>query len=460
MNIKYDKVKIPQIREYTDPVDISAETMREHFDKVLIRMEQEKLDVLFIYADREHGANFAYLTGFEPRFEEALLVLHKDGRAFYLLGNENLKMAQYSFVPGTVIHTPHFSLPYQPMATDKTLVELIRKAEILPDMRVGVVGWKLFTGPLELNEKLFDLPAFIIDSIRTIVSIENIYNACGIFLDSGKGLRNRKNANEIAHYEFGAGLASSSVLRALNEIKIGKTEMEIAGLMYGGGQPLTVTTICATGERFTNAVVFPRAKKVKLGDTFSITNGHRGGLSSRAAYIARCRKDLPKDNQDYLEKVVIPYYRAALKWLSMMRIGTLCSEIYQAIEEALPKTEYHWVLNPGHFTDADEWSSSPIYPGSNVRIQSGMMLQMDIIPSVPGYGGVSAEDGIAIADQDLRDELSCMYPETWKRICDRQEYMLRELGIKLPEEVLPMSDTLGYLRPYLLQKENALKVTG
>ena len=85
---------------------------------------------------------------------------------------------------------------------------------------------------------------------------------------------------------------------------------------------------------------------------------------------------------------------------------------------------------------------------------------MDIIPSVPGYGGVSAEDGIAIADQDLRDELSCMYPETWKRICDRREYMLRELGIKLPEEVLPMSDTLGYLRPYLLQKENALKVTG
>ncbi len=31
--------------------------------------------VLVVYADREHSANIAYLTGFEPRFEEALLIL-------------------------------------------------------------------------------------------------------------------------------------------------------------------------------------------------------------------------------------------------------------------------------------------------------------------------------------------------------------------------------------------------
>ena len=36
------------------------------------------LDAFVVYADREHFANMAYLTGFEPRFEEALLLLVGD----------------------------------------------------------------------------------------------------------------------------------------------------------------------------------------------------------------------------------------------------------------------------------------------------------------------------------------------------------------------------------------------
>ena len=36
-------------------------------------------DRLVVYADREHSASLAYLTGFDPRFEEAALVLASDG---------------------------------------------------------------------------------------------------------------------------------------------------------------------------------------------------------------------------------------------------------------------------------------------------------------------------------------------------------------------------------------------
>lgn len=85
--------------------------MEEHRQKVLHKMREFGLDVLVIYADREHGANYAYLTGFEPRFEESVLVLHKDGTCWMMLGNENLKMGRYSFIQGKVIHVPHFSLP-------------------------------------------------------------------------------------------------------------------------------------------------------------------------------------------------------------------------------------------------------------------------------------------------------------------------------------------------------------
>ena len=36
------------------------------------RMDERGLDQLVVYADREHSANLSYLTGFDPRFEEAL----------------------------------------------------------------------------------------------------------------------------------------------------------------------------------------------------------------------------------------------------------------------------------------------------------------------------------------------------------------------------------------------------
>lgn len=276
-------------------------------------------------------------------------------------------------------------------------------------------------------------------------------------MDASEGLRTRVNANEIAHYEFGAGLASSRVLAAMNEAAPGKTELEVAEKLSAMGQPITVTTICAAGERFTNAVVFPRNRKMKRGDRFSLTMGLRGGLSSRAGYLCENREELPGDEYDYVEKVAIPYYRAAVHWYETVGIGVSCGELYRTMEKILPKDAYHWTLNPGHYTGADEWTSSPIYPESQVVLVSGMILQMDIIPSVPGYGGTSAEDGIVIADEELRRRLRGEYPDTWMRMQKRREYMRQELGISLKEEVLPMSDICGYLRPLLLNKEYALK---
>ena len=35
------------------------------------RVAERGYDRLVVYADREHSANLAYLTGFDPRFEEA-----------------------------------------------------------------------------------------------------------------------------------------------------------------------------------------------------------------------------------------------------------------------------------------------------------------------------------------------------------------------------------------------------
>ena len=56
-------------------------------------------DRLVVYADREHSANLSYLTGFDPRFEEALLIVGPTGDPAILVGNECWGMAGAAPLP-------------------------------------------------------------------------------------------------------------------------------------------------------------------------------------------------------------------------------------------------------------------------------------------------------------------------------------------------------------------------
>ena len=48
-------------------------------DRFIKQLVIQRLSAAVIYADREHFANLAYLTGFEPRFEEALAIIYSSG---------------------------------------------------------------------------------------------------------------------------------------------------------------------------------------------------------------------------------------------------------------------------------------------------------------------------------------------------------------------------------------------
>lgn len=457
--IVYEKTNPPVYNLPDTPVELTDKTMAERARKVLDLMKGLGYDTLVIYGDREHGSNFCYLTGFVPRFEEELLVLHSNGEAYLLAGNENLDMATHSRLKAKIIHVPYFSLPNQPMENHVSFLELLSKAKIKKGSRTGIIGWKMFTSSFENNSQLFDVPAFIVSAVKTLVGEDgSVENACDLMISPKYGARTRMNANEIAHYEFGATLAGYGVLKAMEALEPGKTELELAALLENYGALNTVQTICAVGERYTNAVVEPRKKEVQVGDRCAFSVGYRGGLTNRKGYAVHNAEELPVGEQKYLDCVAKPYFAAAATWYSNLCIGISGDWLYECIEEVIPKEKYGWVLNPGHLIGTEEWMSSPIYEGSLDELRSGMMLQMDIIIQVKGYGGINAEDGVALADERLRKEIEKEYPEVWERIQRRRDYMEKELGITLQHEVLPLSDSEGYLRPYLLNRDYALKV--
>ena len=57
------------------PRGASSEEFEGRIAATRTAMVERGLTHLVVYADREHFANLAFLTGFDPRFEEAMLIL-------------------------------------------------------------------------------------------------------------------------------------------------------------------------------------------------------------------------------------------------------------------------------------------------------------------------------------------------------------------------------------------------
>lgn len=438
------------------PVPLSDHTLKERKEKILKKMQEKGLDKLLVYCDVEHSGNFMYLVGFYTRFEEALLILDKSGEMTLMLGNENLNKCSKARFQCRPVHVSLFSLPNQPNRNDKSFCELLTDAGIAQGQRIGIAGWKLFTSTSDRTEDMYDIPAFILDAVKAIVKDPALLsNETAIFIGEN-GSRTTNNANEIAHYEYGASLASDCVLDAMNIIEPGITELEIGDKLTRYGQHTSVTTIAAAGERFIKGNMFPTARTVKLGDPISLTVGYSGGLSSRAGYAVNTKEQLPEQARDYLDTLAIPYFNAYAEWLSKIHIGMSGGQLYELVEAVLPKSEYHWGLCPGHLTAEEEWLSSPVYAQSEEILKSGMIFQIDIIPSKSGMSGVSAESTVVLADEKLKIQIQEEYPEMWERMQKRIQYIKHVLKINLSEDVLPMCSTVGYLRPFLLNREAAL----
>lgn len=428
------------IPDETKQVLISDKTINERMCKIHNHMANEDLDFLVVYSDLEHGNNFEYLTGFLTRFEEALLIVGKD-KNWLITGNENLNKSKVSRIQVEGLHYSPFSLPNQPDMSGCSLKKLFLDLG-MKDKKIGIAGWKLINSG-------FDLPSFVIDELRKVSS--NLINATYMFIDPKIGARITNNANEIAHYEYGAALASKGILKALQNVKAGISEKELAEFLQNEGQRSSVVTICAEGKRFEYANMYPSEKTLKVGDPLSLTIGYKGGLQSRACLISA------EENNDYLEKIVIPYFKAIVGWLETIKVGIKGKELFDLVNSIIPKDKFNWKLNPGHLCADEEWLSSPIWHENDAVLQSGMIIQFDIIPSISGLPGVSCEGGIALADNKLREDIRSQYPELYDRFMQRRKYMIDVLGIKLNEDVLPMGNADAYYRPFVLSNKALTK---
>ena len=403
-----------------------------------------------VYGDREHAANMHWLTGFDPRFEEAVLIVTPDD-ALLLAGNECLPYTQISPLvavgdirPG---HCASLSLPSQPR-DGRRLGDWLTEA-VPKGCTLGAIGWKWFeAGEVDDPATALDIPVFLADPLRRIAA--RVENATDVMMHPGHGLRARVDAADIARLEFANHMAARALQRMVFGFRVGMTDFEAYQGAGVGGLPMGCHSTFATGARAVQGLSGPTGEVLRLGQQIGFNICHWGSNICRAGWLARSAQDLPMGARGYLDAFAGPYVAALSQWFSLMRPGVSGGEVWAQIRRALPFETYGVYLNPGHLIGLDEWMSSPIYEGSSEPLASGMAMQCDVIPGHPVWGSTRMEDGYVIADASLRANLEAQYPAVAARCEARAEFMKTVIGLDVPDTLLPLADTCGIVAPYLL----------
>jgi hypothetical protein len=401
-------------------------------------------DWLVVYGDREHAANIAFLSGYDPRFEEALLLLGPRDRRVLIVGNEGLGYAPLSPLPGLETALAQtMSLMGQDRSVKPALGEVLSDAGIKSGDAIGLVGWK-YVEAAE-NADGFFLPHAFVALLERIAGDGALSDATPVLMNPANGLRAIVDVDQIALHEWGAARASAAVWRMISAARPGASELQAASAMGYAGEVLTAHVMFASAGADGDVVGLrsPGGRILEAGDGVAAAVGYSGGLSARAGLLV-------EGDDDFLNRASA-YFAALAAWYATADIGVPGGDLFGGVTEALARGGLRSALNPGHLTGYDEWVHSPVRPGSTETIASGMPFQVDVIPTpMPRGQALNCEDGIVFADDALRAEIAARHPEVFARMQARAAFVRDRIGLDVKDSILLLSSTPLCLPPFWL----------
>ena len=465
MNITTKKIQpidTTQIHQSIVPI-FGPETYNRRIDKALEMAKDEGYSHLLIYGDREHFANIHYFTGYDPRFEEAILILSDNRKPILMVGNEGLHYSQIIPYDLDVVLYRSLSLVGQARTknTRNVIIEAFDKSGIDKDSAVGVIGFKYFTNDEGHNpDYMLDIPHYLVAFLETRLESGILKNATNIMISSEKGLRTTLDIDEMAVLELAATKSSRGVFNLLMHLKPGMSEIEASSYLNIDGNPLVAhPNVNFTIEGIRQGLVSPGSHLLKLGSVCNVGFGYRSSMVARTGLYAHDSDELQSGFEEMWEKVYIPYFKILVLWYESIGIGVTGKEVVEKILAEVPEFSSLGIgLNPGHLIHNDEWTNSVFVTDREVALRNGMAIQCDIIANPSNLPGVHVEDGLILADSELRESFKNKYPEAWKRIEQRRKIMIKTLGMNISDDVLPLSEIQGLLFPWMADLSTVMAV--
>src|SRR5271165_4420478 len=238
-------------------------------------------DWLVVYADREHNANIAFLSGYDPRFEEALLMLGPRDRRVLVVGNEGLGYAPAAGLPGLeTALAQSMSLMGQDRSLKPDLAAVLQDAGLRRGQTIGLIGWKYFEAA-EWDEPAAGLfvPHYLVVMLGRIAGgAEALKDVTAVLMHPATGLRSTTDADQIALHEWGAARASAAVWRIVTGTRVGVSELEAASVMGYASEVLSAHVMYATVDAGHEVIGLrsPGGRIVSRGDGEATAVAFRG----------------------------------------------------------------------------------------------------------------------------------------------------------------------------------------
>ena len=329
----------------TEPL-LPASIYADRMERLRAAMDERGYDHVVVWGDREHSANIAYLTGFDPRFEEAVLIVGPDGsdrsgdpsrQRVLRPGRGGTALDATSPVPGPQLARP-VARPIEAVARDP---ERRGRRDRWPDR-----GRRLEDVLEPGDDRGSGLPRRRAQAGRPAPA-GLVENATDLLIDPADGLRVINEVEQLAAFEWAACQTSSGVRRVLTGLQPGMTERECAQLLNWNGSPLSCHLMLTAGSRARYGLLSPGDRPLERGDPFTIAFGIWGALNCRAGFLVEDPSELPDGTEDYIERLVAPYFAAVADWYGALHVGQVGGELQAIVDRHLGDAFFGVSLNPG-----------------------------------------------------------------------------------------------------------------
>lgn len=403
---------------------------------------------LLVYADKEHFSNLEYITGYDPRYEECMLLLKPGSDPWLIVGNEGMGQSQCITIDHKKILFQSFSPMGQARGNSKSLEHIFEEYGIDGEAKVGVLGWKSFSGLETADWKhTFEIPSYIVKALEHRTSW--LENANWLMMDHHCGLRTVQDVKTLILAELASTKASRKTWAFMKGLREGMTELEASQLFQIDGEPCpTYPNVCFYGK----GILSPDYHRtLRLGQPIAFGMGYRYAQIHRVGLYIRDFQDLGEEYRLCMDQLFRTYFEAAAVWFETLSIGVKGGEVWERVKSVIGSyEEFGIALNPGHLIHSEEWINSPFTEGGTAVLKSGMLIQCDFTarPAACGGLGVHMEDGVMLIDEEMQREIRRLAPYCFERMSNRQRFMRETLGIRLKDEVFPTSDLCGMLHPF------------
>lgn len=346
-----------------------------NIEKTAKLIQQRECDAVILLNE----SNMHYICSFSP--SEGVIIVTKDGNAYHIVDSRYTETSQ--------IHAQKTGLKVIEIKSSfsNEVYNIIRNENI---KKLLFENETIFLAQYKLYKEKLDGVEF--------VELNHDFML----------MRNKKEAFEIELIKKANNIAEKSFLELLNEIKVGKTEKELAALFdyimaKNGSDGVSFDTILLTGAHTSMPHGVPDDRKIQDGDfvLFDFGATYQGYHSDMTRTVAVGHAtDEMKEAYDLVLK-------AQLAGIKALKSGEKCADVYQAAYDVLDEKDManYFRHSLGHGVGLDIHEGYNVSPRSKDTFEVGNVTSIEPGIYLPDKFGIRIEDLLYISPRG-RENLS------------------------------------------------------